>query len=814
MLFDLRLALRTMFKARAFSLTAILTIALGIGATTAIFSVVNGVLLKALPFPHPERLFALAGNSMKSPRMTVSFPNFLDWRAQQTVFSDIAARLPTGGVITGEGEPLRVIGRAVTANFFRTLQIEPQLGRFFVDDEDRPGSSPVIVLSYRLWQRYFGGDPGIVGRTIHFNGGNSVVIGVASRDFDFYGRGNGNNEFFIPLGYLTDREVMRERAEAIVSVTARLKPGVTEEQARAEMRTIAQRLTSAYPEANTGLNIVLRPFLEDYVGESHRPLAVVSVGVGFLLLIAWANVANLVLARSAARRNEIAVRMAVGASRARIVRQLLTESVLIAFVGGAVGVLLAVWAVDLFLKVNAGFLPRADEIGLEPCVLVFTLVVCFATGIGFGLVPAWQNSSIDLQDALAENARTYTGAGNRRMRSGLVIAEVALSLVLLLSAGLLLKSFSRLIRVDPGFEAKNVLTLRLRLADEKYRAIPQATTFLREAMRRVSSIPGVQQTSVATGFPFGRDLETRYRLEGAPEPRNAGDWPIGIIQSVGENYCRVLGISLLAGRLFDDRETTDTPPIVVVDDYFAQRHFPGHAPNDLIGRRVRFDGPGEPWRTIVGVVRHVKQSQLDEEPRTQIYQPWLQMLDEPFALDFLRAMDLLVKSAESSPGLLLAVKREIQQIDKDQPLGNIAMLQSLVDDSVAPRRFYAILLAAFSVVAVLLAAVGLYGVMTYAVTQRTREIGIRVALGAQRKHIFKLIIGEGALLVFTGAALGLAATFASSRLLSSLLYGVSATDAQLYALLSLALVFVALIACYLPARRAVGLNPIVILRAE
>ena len=809
---NFRFALRQLGKNPGFTVVATITLALGISATTAIFSVVNGVLLKSLPFPHPEQLFVLGENSKESARLAVSFPNFLDWRAQQSVFAEVAARLPMGGVITGEGEPERVIGRAVTANFFRTLEVNPALGRFFTEEEDQPGGSRVIVLSYRLWQRHFGGDPTIIGRSIRYNGGDHTVIGVGPRDFDFYGRENQNNDFFVPLGYLADRAFMRNRAEHVVSVTARLKPGATEKQALAEMHTINERLTTAYSAANTGNGILIRPFMDDYVGESRRPLILVSGAVMLVLLIACANVANLVLARGAARKNEIAVRMALGASRARIVRQLLTESVLLALAGGALGTLLAFWAVDFLVKVNAGLLPRAEEIGLDASVLVFSLIISLLTGIGFGLVPAWQNSSIALQDALAENSRTYAG-GRSRLRSGLIVAEVALSLVLLLSAGLLLTSFIRLANSEPGFRAKDVLTLRLRLPDEKYSDAAQCIALLREASHRVQSLPGVQATSVATGFPFGRGMETRYRIQGSPEPKNAGDWPVAIIQSVSEDFHRVLGISLLAGRFTNDRDTFDTPQVVLVDDYFVRRHFPGRTPNEVIGQTIRFDGEDQPWRAIVGVVRHVKQSQLDEEPRAEVYRSWLQM-NEGFAPDFLRAMDLLVKSAGPAASLVPAIKREVQQIDKDQPLGNVATLESLLDDSVAPRRFYAVLLAAFSVFALLLAAVGLYGVMTYAVTQRTREIGIRVALGAQRKHILKLVIGEGALLVFIGAALGLAATFGCSRLLSSLLYGVSPTDPSLYALLSLLLILVALVACYLPARRATVVDPIEALRTE
>jgi putative ABC transport system permease protein len=491
----------------------------------------------------------------------------------------------------------------------------------------------------------------------------------------------------------------------------------------------------------------------------------------------------------------------------------LSESILLFIGGGALGTLLAFWAIDLFQGTSAGLLPRVEEIAIDPRVLVFALLVSLATGLVFGLLPAWQNSEISLQDALAQNSRSAVGAGSRRLRSGLVIAEVALSLVLLLSAGLLLKSFSRLLNVDPGFRAQNILTLRLRLPDEKYRDVAQARTFLREAKRRVETLSGVRQTCLATGFPFGRSGETRYWPEGSPEPGNAADRATALTQAVSEDYARLLRIPLLAGRFFSEDDRSDSAPVVVVDRQFVRRHFPGKSPNQVIGARVRLDGENQPWRTIVGVIGAVKQSQLEEEPRPQIYRPWTQFY-ESSAPDFLRAMDLLVKSDGRPLDLVPAIKREVQQMDKEQPLGNVVSLESLLDDAIAPRRCYAFLLGAFSLVALLLAAVGIYGVMAYTVAQRRREIGIRVALGAMRKHILKLILGEGALLLLLGAALGLAGAFACSRLLSSLLYAVSPTDPQLYVSVSLLLIAVGFLACYLPARRATRVDPITTLRSE
>ena len=574
-----------------------------------------------------------------------------------------------------------------------------------------------------------------------------------------------------------------------------------------------QRLTNAYPAANTGNKFVLTSFLEDYVGESRRSLVFVFVAVALVLLIACANVANLLLARGAVRKNEIAVRVALGATRMRLLRQLLSESVLLSAGGGALGILLAVWGVDLFQKINAGLLPRVEEVAIDLRVLGFSLLVSLITGLGFGLLPAWQNSNISLQDALSENSRTAAGTGSRRLRSGLVITEVALSLVLLLSAGLLLKSFSRLPERRSRFSPAKCFDLALAVAGQKYRDAAQARTFLRETLRRVQALPGVNESCVTTGFPFGRGGETRYWLEVSPEPANTADRPQAITQAISENYYRVLGIQLLAGRLFSEHDASDTEPIVIVDRQFVRRHFPSRSIDQVIGQRLRFDGDGQPWRRIVGIVGEVRQSQLDEQPRAQIYRPWTQM-NEAFAPDFLRAMDLLVKSAGAPADLVPAIKREVQQIDKEQPLGNVAPLESLLDDSIAPRRFYAVLLATFSIVALLLAAIGLYGVMAYTVAQRTREIGIRVALGALRRHILRLVLREGAVLVLIGAAFGLIAAFASSRLLASLLYGVSPTDPQLYLLLSLLLIAVALFACYLPARRAMKIDPMVALRHE
>lgn len=811
---DVRYGARMLRRQPGFSFVAVLTLAMGIGANTAIFSVVNGVILKSLNFPNPERLVALSETSKEAPVMAVAYPNYLDWRAQQTVFENLAARMPAGGVLTGDGEPERVTGRFVTASFFPTLGIQPRLGRFFTEEEDRPTAERVMVLSYGLWQRRFGGDPLVIGRPLQFNSESWTVIGVMTAEFDFYGQSNPNNDFFIPLGRLADQEYMGDRHSHTVFVTARMKQGVEMKQARAEMSAIATRLSAQYPASNSGNGVALRSFLDDYVGDVRPALSMLTMAVALVLLIACANVANLLLARATTRRKEVALRMALGAGRWRIVRQLLTESLLLALAGGVLGLLLGAWGVDLLIKLNPEGLPRLENISLDGRAVGFTLLATLLTGIVFGLVPALQTSKADFNEALKEGSRRSAGgAGGRLLRAALVAGQLALSLVLLIGAGLLVKSFWRLIQVDPGYDAHNVLTLRLRLPDAKYREAVQAVTFLKEVSRRVEALPGVQQVSVSTGFPLGRASDNGYWVEGETEPRRPGEWSTASMQSVSEGYHRTLRIALLAGRYFSERETADSPSVVIVDEDFVRRHLPNGSPADAIGKRLRFGGEGEPWREIVGVVRHVRQNGLDEEGRPGIYRPWMQM-NPKWLADYARAMDLVVKTSDEPTRLIAAIRREVQAVDKDQPLGNVSTLEALVAQSVAPRRFSLLLLGVFASVALLLGAVGLYGVLSYVVTQRTREIGIRMALGAQKSDVLRLIIRYGMTLAVIGVGAGLVGAFALTRLMKSLLFGVSASDPLTFILIALLLLVVALLASYLPARRATKVDPLIALRYE
>jgi putative ABC transport system permease protein len=812
---DVRYGLRTFRKRPGFTLVAVLTLALGIGANAAIFSVVNGVLLKSLPFPEAERLVALAETNESGREIAVAFPDYLDWRAGQNAFEEMAARLPAGGVLTGDEGPERVTGRFVTASFFRTLGVRPAAGRFFTEEEDRPGGERLIVLGHDLWLRRYGGDPAVAGRAVRYNGESWTVAGVMPPQFDFYGVSSLNNQFFIPLGHLSDEQFMNDRNSHAVMVTARLRPGVSLEQARAQMEALAARLAEQFPESNGGGGVRLSSFLDDYVGEARPALLMLMVAVGAVLLIACANVANLLLVRAAARRKEIALRVALGAGRWRVVRQLLTESLLLAAGGGALGLLFAWWGVGALLRLAPDELPRAENISLDGGALGFTLALTLLTGVAFGIVPALQTSKADLNDAMkGGGVGGGTNSGGRWLRSGLVVTEVALSLVLLVGAGLLLRSFRQLMRVEPGFEARDVLTLRLRLPDAKYADNERRAAFLKEVKGRVEMLPGVRQVSLATGFPFGRAAENGYWLEGRPEPRRPSDWPDAYVQWVSPEFHQTLGIRLLAGRYIEERDGMDSPPVALVDEDFVRGNFPGASPRDALGKRLRFGGDGEPWFEVVGVVGHVRQRGLEEEGRPGIYRPWTQIRPGQAADGYMRAMDLIVKSSVEPTQLVEPIRGEVQSLDRDQPLGNVRTLASYVEGTVAPRRFSMTLAGVFAFVALVLGAVGLYGVLSYTVAQRAREIGIRMALGAQRGDVHRLIISQGMALALGGVAAGVAASLALTRLMSGLLFGVSATDATTYVVLTLLLLLVALAACYLPARRASKVDPLIALRYE
>jgi len=807
---DFRHGIRSLLKHRGFTIVAVITLGLGIGANTLMFSVVNAVLLRPLPYPNAERLVSLSQSSLEDPDLAVSYPDYLDWRAQQSVFDDMAARLPTGGVITGANEPERVIGRLVTPSFFTTLGVQPMLGRSFTEAENAPGAR-VMVISHGLWQRQFGGSPDAIGKPITYNGEAWTVIGVLPPTFDFYGRTNINNDFFAPLGRLGDEDFIRDRNSHAVRVTARLKPDVTIENARAELNAIAGRLSNQYPSSNAGSGVTLRSFLDDYVGDFRYALRVIFAAVGFMLLIACANVANLMLTRATSRSREIALRLALGASRWRITQQLIVESLILAVVGGVFGIVLATWGISLLSKINTGELSRLDEVSIDGRVFAFTFLVTLIVGCLAGLLPTLQNSRFGLNEVFKTGDRSSASSGGR-LRRGLVAAEVAVALLLLVGAGLTLRSFERLISVEPGFDPQNVLTFRLRLPDAKYKDASQTSAFLNEAASKVSALPGVERVAVATGFPLARGTDSVYAVEGQPEPL-PGHTLGAIRQDVTSEYHEVLRIPLLAGRHFNVQDTETSPLVVIVDREFVARNFPNQSSREVIGKRLRFTGDTEGWREIVGVVGHVKHSGLNEQDRPEIYRP-LNQIPSKYKAGYTRATDMLVKTSVNPLSLVGAIKKEIRLIDEAQPIAQVQTLDDKLSSSMAPQRLNLLLLGIFALIALSLASAGIYGVMSYAVTQRTHEIGVRMALGAQRRDVLKLIVRQGMGLLMIGIGFGLAGAFAATRLMNSLLFNVTARDPLTFGVVTLVLTIVALLACYIPARRATKVDPLVALRYE
>jgi putative ABC transport system permease protein len=809
---DTKFAGRALFRNRTFTVVAAFTIALGIGANTAIFTLVHGVLLQSLPLPDADRLVAIGETSPSGDLTAVPYQNFRDWQSAQHSFEGMAARLPAGGIITGEGEPERVFGRYVSAEFFPVLKVSPQIGRFFNQAEDRLGGDHVIVISNSLWQRRFGGASGIIGQAIGYNGDSRTVIGVLPPDFDFYGQNNGNNDVFLPLAQLEQQD-SRGRGYP-VRITARLKADVSEQQARAEIKTLARQSALKYPEADTGNPVDLQSLLSDYVGESARGLTVLSVAVAVLLIIACANVANLTLARAVNRQKEIAVRLALGASRFRIIRLLVIESILVAVIGGILGVFLAIWAIDWFKAGAPESLPRLSEIHLNGTVLAATLIATLLSGIVFGLAPALQTTRFDLHQSLtAGSDRSSDAMGHQRVRRTLVITEFALAFILLIGSGLLVKSFRNLMTVDRGYDAKNVLSFRLRLPDMKYPRPEQAIAALNEAHYRLKSLPEVKQVAFTSGIPLGRFVQGNYWIEGRPEPKNMSQWPLSTAVSVSEEFHEALGIKLLAGRVFDQHDNLDSPPVVIVDDQFVRRNFGEASPDSILGRRLRFEGADEPLREIVGVVGHVRYHEPEEEPLVQIYRPWLQMNLKRNG-DWLRAMDVVVKTSVNPWTILPAVRKQIAGFDPDQPLGPVHTFEEMLDRSLTSCRLNLTLISVFSTAALVLSAVGIYGVMSYTIGQRRREIGIRIALGAQKRDVARLVIGNGLVMVAVAIVVGVIGAFALARFMSGMLFGVKAGDPSTYATVAAMLVGVALFACYIPARRAGNLNPLEALRSE
>ncbi|HVG38018.1 MAG TPA: ABC transporter permease [Pyrinomonadaceae bacterium] len=802
---DLRYAVRLWLKKPGFSLITILTLALGIGANTAIFSVVNAVLLRPLPYADPDRLVRLSEDSPQVPQMSISYPNFLDWRAQNTVFSGLAAMQFRSLNLTGRNEPERLAGRAVSYDFFDVLGVRPAQGRNFVREEDQPGANPVCLINHGLWQRRFGSDAKIVGQVLTLNGANYTVIGVLPESYAF----GTPTDVFVPIGLRADEMMNRGEHPGIYAV-ARLKPGVTVENARAEIVGLAERISAQH--GMQGNSATLTPLREVFVGDIRTSLLVLLGAVGFVLAIACANAATLLLARAATRQKEIAIRTALGAARRRIVRQLLTESVLLALAGGAVGFLLALWGTDLLRSFTADILPPTAQIKLDANVLGFTLLISLVTGIVFGLAPALGAAKSDLHDTLKEGGRGSTAGGRAaKLRGALVVAEIALSLVLLVGAGLLIKSFVRILNTDPGFRPQNLITMQLALTVKKDEG-PKVLNFFRELNEQLKSLPGVESASYSNGIPLGGAADTSFAIVGRPKPE-AGKQPQTMLYITAPEYIQTMNIRLIKGRFFTPQDTQRSPRVAVIDETFARQQFAGEDP---LGHYIAGNGQDTPDAEIVGVVSHVKHFGLDaadENIGPQLYLPFNQAPDRVLPSMAAR-MNLVVRTAIDPTALLAAVRREVQSLDATLPVYNVSTMEETLDRSVASERLSMTLLALLAALALILAAVGIYGVMNYMVTQRTHEIGIRMALGADRGNVLRLVIGRGLWLTLIGVGCGLAGAFFMTRVMQSLLYEVSATDPVIYGGVAALLVAVALLACYVPARRALRVDPLIALRYE
>ncbi|MGA9769122.1 MAG: ABC transporter permease [Blastocatellia bacterium] len=796
---DVRFGVRMLVKNPGFAVVAVIALALGIGANTAIFSVVNAVLLRPLPFEAPDRLMVIRETKLPQfPEFSVAPGNFLDWQKQSTVFEQMAAIQTSPFNLVGTGEPERLQGQRVTDGFFAMLGAQPQIGRVFMPEEDQPGHSNVVILSHGLWQRRFGGDPNILSQTIMLNGQSFNVVGVMPPTFRYGGR---NTELWTPIAFTAQDS--QQHGGHYIQAIGRLKPGVTLEQTQEELSAIAVRLAEQYPNSNAGWNVKVMPLLESAVRSIKPTLLVLLGAVAFVLLIACANVANLLLARAASRQKEVAIRTALGATRLRIIRQMLTESVLLSIAGGAVGLLLALWGINLLLSLAPEDLPRVRDVSLDGKVLAFTIGITLLTGLIFGLVPALQASKPNLNETLKDAGRGSTEGGRHHIiRSGLVVFEIATALVLLVGAGLMIKSFLQLQQVDPGFNSSNALVVNVSLPKKKYPEADQQEAFYSQLLRKVSTLPGVQTAGASCVLPLTDDFVLGFEIQGRP-PYAPGDEPSTNYYSVTPDYFKAMGIPLLKGRLFTEQDSKNAPRVVIINESMAKQIFPDEDP---LGKRIHVTNGPVTYREIVGIVGDVKQYGLDQKTPVQTYEPFLQ---EPFSF-----MSLVVRTAGEPTSLSAAIRSEVLSIDSEQPVSSIKTLDQILSTSVAQQRFAMLLFGVFGAVAMVLAAVGIYGVMSYSVTERTHEIGIRMALGAGQREVLRLIVGHGMILTLIGIGVGLGAAFALTRLMSSFLFGVSVTDIMTFAVISASLTVVALTACVVPARRAMKVDPMIALRYE
>jgi putative ABC transport system permease protein len=795
---DLKFAVRGLLKRPGFTVIALVALALGIGANTAIFSLVNAVVLRPLPFPESERLVWVFGNVRNGPnRASVAPLDFLDYRNQNKTFEQFAASgtLTLPATLTGSGEPERLRASNVTGNYFQTFGVAPALGRGFTLENEKPGNDQVTILSYALWQRRFAGDPSILNKTIVLNGKACEVIGVMGEDVSF----PQVTDLWIPMNFDVDPE-MKQRFAHFLRPIGRLKPGVSLAQAQADTDLIAAQLEQQFPESNTGWNLRHVSLRDQLVGGTRTTVFVLFGAVAFVLLIACANVANLLLVRAAARQREIALRTALGASRLRIMRQMLTESLLLAILGGALGALLAMWGVDLLVKLSEDSIPPTVQVKIDATVLGFTLLIAVVTGILFGLAPAFRTAKVNLIDSLKEGLRGEGQSVLRsRTRSALVIFESAVAVVLLIGAGLLIRSLVALQNVNPGFDANSVLTMRIDLPRQKYNSAEKAGNFFKDLETRVSGLPGVEATGTVTELPLSGQLnDIPFAVEGrppvAPDQQFSADF-----RRVNQNYFSAMRIPLLRGRNFTDQEVAQGDKLVIVSQQLVAAAFPNE---EALGKRI-ITFNNEPFK-IVGIVGDLLHQSLGGQPFPAMYFPTRKSA----------GTNLVVRTTGDPLSLVGAIRNEVRAIDPDQPIAAVKPMTEWVESSVATPRYRTTLFALFAALAMILAATGIYGVMSYSVAQRTHEIGVRMALGARRTHVLKLVVGQGMLLTLIGVVLGLVAAFALSRVMESLLFGVTTKDPITFAVVAALLTAVAFVACFVPARRATKVDPLVALRYE